>query len=85
MPRIDATGLPRKEYPIFLLVERSEDIKTTIRVYELLKNIRLALFEVQNLTPDVELKVGFYTFSSANYSMCPEKLVSLLMVTIVFV
>ena len=77
MPRIDATGLPRKEYPIFLLVERSEDIKTTIRVYELLKNIRLALFEVQNLTPDVELKVGFYTFSSANYSMCPEKLVSL--------
>lgn len=77
MPRIDATGLPKKEFPIFLMAERSEDIKTAVKVYELLKNIRLALFEVQQLTPDVELKVGFYTFSSVSYSKHPERLVSL--------
>ena len=77
MPRIDATGLPRKEYPIFLMVERTEDVKTSIKVYELLKNIRLALLEVQKITPDVELKVGFYSFSSASCFLYPQKLVSL--------
>lgn len=77
MPKIDVMGLPRKEFPIFLLIEKSTNSKNELQINNLVSSIAETLREIQYQTPDLDLKIGLYAFSKATDLFYPKKLYSL--------
>ena len=76
MPRIDnITGIPRKEKPIFILFEKTNDSSVMFRIYKVIETIKESLCDIQKKSPDAEIKVGVYSFSSSiSDDVYPERL-----------
>ena len=67
----------RKDWPVFVIVEKSDDINTALRIHDVVKSVVEELSNTQDNSPDSEIKIGMYSFSNTSYFKHPEKLMKL--------
>ncbi len=73
MPKIDGLIVVRKKIPVFILAEKSNDAFVSTRIDEALATIKNTLGELGN-SPDFEVVVGTYSFSTSDTCFRPKKL-----------
>lgn len=67
----------RKDWPILMLVEKSDDVSTAFRIHDVVKSIIEELSNTQGNSPDCEIKIGMYSFSNTSYFKHPGQLMKL--------
>lgn len=74
MPRIENSKILRKELPTIILIEKTDDANTMLRIFDFLKRIEKELEIAQENLPDYEIKIGAYTFSNVSCHNHPNEL-----------
>ena len=78
MPK-ESSGMiiARKDWPILMLVEKSDDVNTALRIHDIVEGVMGEISNTQGNSPDYEIKIGMYSFSNTSYFNHPQKIVKL--------
>lgn len=76
MPK-ESSGMiiAKKDWPILMLVEKSDDVNTALRIHDIVKGVMGEISNIQGNSPDYEIKVGTYTFGNSSHFIHPNRLV----------
>lgn len=76
MPR-ESTGMitARKDWPILLLVEKSDETRTMLSINNMVKGFMQEIVNIQDVSPNCSIKVGTYTFGNSGQFIHPNRLV----------
>ena len=77
MPNIESAGVLKKDWPVLLLVEKSDDVNTMLRIFDTFKSVVQEISDIQDNSPYCNIKIGTYAFSDISHFNHPLKIVGL--------
>lgn len=78
MPRESSEIIVRKDWPILMLVEKSDETRAMLSINDMVKRFVQEIVNIQDIAQNCSIKIGTYTFSNSSHFIHPNKLVSIL-------
>lgn len=78
MPRESSEIIVRKDWPILMLVEKSDETRAMLSINDMVKRFAQEIVNIQDIAQNCSIKIGTYTFSNSSHFIHPNRLVPIL-------